>query len=245
MENLPLPSSSSTISHTSSSSVSDNSPSTESHPIESTNWYDDGSIETCIHPISSQVPSIELREIANEEILHEVDINGVGDEFFLFSPRITTDDERSSSLSDDKHDQEFEQLESPTQTSKRIYTMENKNDDFTLSDEFQSLSNLDPFSNNNNSSLMITNLDDILIDDDDSKDSSNYLSNPNYRRPIQEDILYEVEHENSYSDHSQNTSLIIVADDNVSNFFLPSLLYLENINMLITRQPDVLIDIYI
>ncbi len=234
MENLPLPPFLSPVSNTPSSSVSDNSPSTESRPIENTNWYDDGSISTCIDQTSQQIPSKELREISNDKILHEVDINSINDEFFLCSPRNITDDEPSSSISDDKHEQEFEQIESPRQTSKRIYTMENKNfnlnDDFTLNDEFHCSSTVDPFGfNNNNSSIMITNLDDILIDDDDDdddeqhhlKDSSNFLLNTNYRRPIQEDILYEVEHENSYSDHSQNTSSIIIADDNVSlSFFL-------------------------
>jgi hypothetical protein len=58
---------------------------------------------------------------------------------------------------------------------------------------------------------MITNLDDIIIDDDE-----NHYLNTNYRRPIQEDILYEVEHENSFSDHSQNTSSIIPTDDKVN-----------------------------
>ena len=232
MENLPLPPFPSTISNSVSSSLNDNSPSAESRPIENTNWYDDGSIETCIHQTSSQIPSIELREISNDENLHEVDMNGLSDEFFLFSPRHNTDDEPSSSISDDKHEHDFEQLESPTPTSKRLYTIENKtsNDDFTLPDDFHCSSTVDPFGfNNNSSSIMITNLDDILIDDEDdddddeqnpSKDSSNYLLNTNFRRPIQEDILYEVEHENSYSDHSQNTSSIIIADDNVSIFFL-------------------------
>ncbi len=77
----------------------------------------------------------------------------------------------------------------------------------------------DPFDFDNNiSSIMITNLDDILIDDDDDDNnySPNRLSNGNYRRPIQEDILYEVEHENSFSDHSQNTSSIIITDDKVN-----------------------------
>jgi hypothetical protein len=231
MENLPLPAFPSTISNTASSSPSDHSPSTESRPIDNANWYDDGSIETCIHQTSAQLPTIELREISNTQNLHEVDMNGAGDEFFLFSPRNTNEDELSSSISDDKHEQDFEQLESPIQTSKRIYTMEDKNinvnDDFTLTDDFHCSSTVDPFGfNNNNSSIMITNLDDILIDDDDDddgndlKDKSTYLLNTNYRRPIQEDILYEVEHENSFSDHSQNTSSIIIADDNnVSLFF--------------------------
>jgi hypothetical protein len=223
MENLPLPPFPSTISDT-SSLVGDSSPSIESRPIENANWYDDGSIETCIHQTSSQVPSLELREISNDEILHEVDMNGVGDEFILFSPRNTNDDEPSSSISDDKPEQEFE---SPTQTSKHIYTIENTNvntnSDLTLSDDFHYSSTVDPFGyNNNTSSMMITDLDDLLLDDDEQiqfKDPSNYLLNTNYRRPIQEDILYEVEHENSYSDHSQNTSSIILVDDNVSIFF--------------------------
>jgi hypothetical protein len=252
-----LPPFSSTISNTpSSSSTNDNSPSTESRLIENTNWYDDGSIATCIDQTSPQIPSRESREIPNDKILHEVDMNGLNDEFFLFSSRNTTDDEPSSSISDDKHEQDIEQIESQTQTSNRLYTMENKNlnlnDDFTLTDDFHCSSTVDPFgfnNNNNNSSIMITNLDDILIDDDDDddddplhlKDSSTYLLNTKYRRPIQEDILYEVEHENSYSDHSQATSSIIIADDNVSIFF--SLICLETINVLIVRQPDVLIDI--
>jgi hypothetical protein len=223
MENLPLPPFSSTLPTTSSSSTSDNSPSTDSRLIESTNWYDDGSIATCIDQTSPQI----IREISDDRRLHEVDINSVNDEFFLISPRNTIDDEFTSSISDDK-------IESPTQTSKRLYTMEN--DDFTLNDDFHCSSTVDPFgsnNNNNNSSIMITNLDDILIDDDDDdgqhlKDPSNYLLNANYRRPIQEDILYEVEHENSYSDHSQNTSSILIADDNVS-------IRLETINVLITH----------
>jgi hypothetical protein len=113
--------------------------------------------------------------------------------------------------------------------------MENKNlnlnDDYTLTDDFHCSSTVDPFgfnNNNNNSSIMITNLDDILIDDDDDdddddplhlKDSSTYLLNTKYRRPIQEDILYEVEHENSFSDNSQNTSSIIATDDKVNLYF--------------------------
>ncbi|CAF0782207.1 unnamed protein product [Adineta ricciae] len=235
MEKLPLPSFSSTISHASSSTVSDNSPSTESRLIESTNWYDDGSIETCIHQSSSQVPPTDSRVTSNEEILHEIEMNGAGDENFLFSPRNTPDDEPSSSFSDDKHEQDFEQLESPAHD----YTMEKKNfnliDDFVLNDEIQSPPSLDPFGynhNNNNSSLMITNLDDILIDDDEDgdnndqnrlDDSPNYLSNGNFRRPIQEDILYEVEHENSLSDHSQNTSSAIATDDKATRKKSPNL----------------------
>ncbi len=218
MENLPLPPFSSTISNPPSSSVSDNSPSTESRLTDNTNWYDDGSIATCIDQTSPQIPSGELHEISNDKLLHEVDFNGLNDEFFLFSPRNTADDEASSSLSDGKHDS----------IGKRLFTMENTNfdEDFPATTDFNYSPTIDPFSsnnNNNNPSTMITNLDDILIDDDDyddtQKDSTNYLLNTNYRRPIQEDILYEVEHENSFSDHSQNTSSIVITDDNVSLFY--------------------------
>lgn len=162
--------------------------------LENTNWYD-GSLETCIQQAA---PISELREIPNDEILREVDINSVGDEFFLFSPRDSTDDEPSSR----------ETIESPNQTSKRIFTLEESNV-------------YDPFDfDNHMSSMMITNLDDLSIDDDDDENLSSERSrNGNYRRPIQEDILYEVEHENSFSDHSQNTSSIIVTEDKVS---LPS-----------------------
>ena len=214
MENFPLPTFSSSL------IVNENSPSLESRPIENTNWYDDGSIATCIDQTSPKVPSKDLRELFNEQILHEVDINGINDEFYLFSPRNTIDDdEHSNSIYDDKN-------------SKQLYTIENKNlnfddDDLILTDDFHYSSTQDPFgynNNNNNTSIMITNLDDILIDDDDDddddidqdKNSSNYLLNINHRRPIQEDILYEVEHENSYSDHSQNTSSIILPEDTVS-----------------------------
>ena len=170
-------------------------PSNNTQSIENTNWYE-GSLETCIHPNGSI--QNELREIPNENILHEVDINAVGDEFFLFSPRDSTDDEPSS--------------KELTESSKRIFNMEDKQQ------QQQQLS--DPLDfDNQTSSMMITNLDDMLIDDDDD-DDENYsfdrFSNGNYRRPIQEDILYEVEHENSFSDHSQNTSSIIVTDDQVS-----------------------------
>ena len=222
MENLPMPPFPSTLPQTSSSSTTDNSPSTESRP----NWYDDGSTATCIDQTSPLTPQQELREIPNDQLLHEVDFNGVNDEFFLFSPGNNNDDQSIHSISDEQQDS----IESPLQTSKRIYTVENQifNDDLGLMDEFHCSSTVDPFGsnhNNNNSSMMITNLDDILIDDDDDedeelKDPSNYLLNTNYRRPIQEDILYEVEHENSYSDHSQNTSSIVMPDNNVSIFSL-------------------------
>ena len=88
-------------------------------------------------------------------------------------------------------------------------------------------SNEHPIDAPTNSSIMITNLDDVLMDEDNSNnndddneirdDASNYLLNTNYRRPIQEDILYEVEHENSFSDHSQNTSSIAAAHERVSH----------------------------
>lgn len=163
-----------------------------SQSIENTNWYE-GSLETCI-PQTGSIQN-ELREIPNDEILREVDINAVGDEFFLFSPRESTDAEPSRN-------------ETTDQTSKRIFNMEEKHI-------------VEPFDfDSQTSSMMITNLDDILIDDDDDENGGNYpsdrFSNSNYRRPIQEDILYEVEHENSYSDHSQNTSSIIVTDDQVN-----------------------------
>ncbi|CAF3569819.1 unnamed protein product [Rotaria sordida] len=237
MENLPSSHISTNISNPLPSLFNDNSPSIESRPTENMNWYDDGSIETCIHQTSHQSPSIELREIENDEILHEVDLNGVGDEFFLFSPRNTTDDEPSSSVSDDKHEKEFEQVTHSKQMSKRIYTKENKTDEddsTALFDDFHCSSTVDAFgfktnnnnnnNNNNNSSIMITNLDDLLMDDYDAdddehnhlKDSSTYLLNASFRRPIQEDILYEVEHENSFSDNSQHTTSVIIADDNTS-----------------------------
>jgi hypothetical protein len=180
----------------SQSSNVDSSTTNDTPSIENTNWYD-GSLETCIHQTAPiQIESSEIREISNEEVLREIDINAVGDEFFLFSPRDSTDDEPSNK----------ELIDSPTQSSKRIFTM----DDKTLHDPFDF--------DNNISSIMITNLDDILIDDDDDDNnySPNRLSNGNYRRPIQEDILYEVEHENSFSDHSQNTSSIITTDDKVN-----------------------------
>lgn len=222
MENLPTPPFPSALPHTSSSSTTDNSPSTESRP----NWYDDGSTATCIDQTSPLTPQRELREISNDQLLHEVDFNGVNDEFFLFSPGNNNDDQSVHSISDEQQDS----IESPLQSSKRIYTVENQifNDDLGLMDEFHCSSTVDPFGsnhNNNNSTMMITNLDDILIDDDDDdeelKDPSTYLLNSNYRRPIQEDILYEVEHENSYSDHSQNASSIVMPDTNVSIFFSP------------------------
>jgi hypothetical protein len=184
----------------SQSSNIDSSTTNDTRSIENTNWYD-GSLETCIPqtaPTSIQIQSSEIREIPNGDILREIDINAVGDEFFLFSPRDSTDDEPSTK----------EIIESQNQLSRRIFAMEDKN----LNDPFDFDNN-----NNNSSSIMITNLDDILIDDDDddSDYSPNRILNSNYRRPIQEDILYEVEHENSFSDHSQNTSSITATDDKV------------------------------
>ena len=232
MEYPPLSLSSSTTANISSSLVSQNSPSIESCPNDNSNWHDDGLIKTCINQTSLHVPSINLHEIPPDEILHEVNMNDNGDEFFLFSPCNRTDDEPSDSINDDKYEQEFEQIQDSTQISNRTYTIENKNNDneVTFFDEFHCSSTVDPFGfKPNNSSTMVTNLDDILIDDYDDdddekeqqhlKDSSNYLTNTNYRRPIQEDILYEVEHENSLSDHSQNTSSIVIAGDNVRSVF--------------------------
>jgi len=101
----------------------------------------------------------EIREISNEDSLREIDLNAVGDEFFLVSPR------------DD-------------QPSNQIYTIDD------------------------NQTMMITNLDDIIVDNED-------FVNGSQRRPIQEDILYEVEHENSFTDHSQNTSIVNPIDEQV------------------------------
>jgi hypothetical protein len=180
---------------------------TDFHSIENPNWYD-GSLDTFIH--SMQTESSEIREISNDENLHEVDITAVGDEFFLCSPRDTNDDELSNSMNTNNT-----QIDSPTQTSKRIFTMDDKTNSNNYTDFHFSSSN-DPFGfdQNNNSSIMITNLDDLLIDDGD--DENTRFLNMNHRRPIQEDILYEVEHENSFSDHSQNTSSIIATDDKVN-----------------------------
>ena len=229
MENSPLSLLSSTTVNVSSSLLSRNSPSIESRSNDNSNWYDDGSIKTCIDQASSQVPSIDFREISVNEILNEVDVDGVSNEFFLHSPHNTTDDEPSDSIDDDRHEQEIKQIQDSTQISNRTYTMENKNNDneVTFFDEFHCSSTVDLFGfKPNNSSIMVTNLDDILIDDYDDeneqqhlKDSSNYLTNMNCRRPIQEDILYEVEHENSLSEHSQHTSSIAVSDDNVRSSF--------------------------
>ncbi|CAM4899131.1 unnamed protein product [Rotaria socialis] len=235
MENLPLPHIlCSTSSPSPSPALSDSSPSTESRPIENNNWYDNGSIDTCIHQTSLQSPTIELREI---------DLNVVGDEFYLFSPRNTTDDEPSSSMSDDKHDQEFEQLFNSKQMPTHLYSNENETtDDVHFFDEFHCSSTVDPFGyKHNNKSAMITNLDDLPADYDNSgeddnddegnhlKDRSTYLLNTNYRRPIQEDILYEVEHENSYSDNSQQTTSLILADESTSISIDPNLDFLTTL----------------
>ena len=221
MENLPLPPFSSSaasfpITNTSPlSTTGDNSPSSDSRRTDNTNWYDDGSIETCIHPNAPLTPTRDIREIGNEDLLQRIDMKHVGDEFFLISPRhnIKDDDELSNSISDDKHEQELQQLA----RSDRIYPREHPQENLLFTD--------DPFESKNSSTIMITDLDDILADDDDndaspSKDPADYLLNANYRRPIQEDILYEVEHENSFSDHSQNTSSVPVADSIVRIFCL-------------------------
>lgn len=168
----------------------ENPPATTS--LENAHWYE-GSVETTILSTNSlPIESNQLREIPNDGSLREVDINAIGDEFFLFSPRDSTDDEPST-----------KEILDPS--GKRIFTMEEK----TLDDPSDS--------ENNYSSIMITNLDDILIDDEDENSSSERILNGNGRRPIQEDILYEVEHENSLSDHSQNTSSIIMTDDKVND----------------------------
>ena len=218
MEKLPLPpfSSSSAFSNTTSSPSSttgDNSPSSDSRRTDNNNWYDDGSIETCIHPNASLTPSREIREIVDEDLLQNIDMNDVGDEFFVISPRrnIKDEDEPSSSTSDKKPERELQQLA----RSEQIYPQEN----VIFTD--------DPFDSKSTSMIMITDLDDILAEDDEneanpSKDSANYLLDADYRRPIQEDILYEVEHENSFSDHSQNTPSVPVAES-IVRIFCPSL----------------------
>ena len=169
-----------------SSSVNENSPSNESRPVDSSNWYDDGSIATCIDQTTLQTQ------------INDID---------LLSPRNINDDEF---------------IETSMSATNRFYTLEN--DDAGFTDEFHCSSTVDPFGfnhNNSNSSIMITDLDDLLIDDEldakpQEKTPSNLLLNANYRRPIQEDILYEVEHENSYSEHSPNNSIVIPVEDNVS-----------------------------
>ncbi|CAF1928688.1 unnamed protein product [Rotaria magnacalcarata] len=213
MENLSLPSFTSTSSTTGSLATSDSRPSDNQH------WYD-GSLETCIHQTgSNQTESLNIREILNDEILHEVDINAVGDEFFLFSPHNRAENELLNSPNNEKQNENIQIL---NQHSNRIFAMEDKTTN--MHNNFLYSSSNDPFdfdddddnNNNNNSSIMITNLDDILIDDNENDDSTNQFLTTNYRRPIQEDILYEVEHENSLSDHSQNTSLIIATNDTTS-----------------------------
>ena len=93
--------------------------------------------------------------------------------------------------------------------------MDDKNSNNPI--DFYYSSSTDPFDfDTNTTSIMITNLDDILNNDN----STNHFSNTNYRRPIHEDILYEVEHENSCSDHSQNTSSMMVTNDQVNFFFI-------------------------
>lgn len=177
--------------------------------IENTNWYD-GSMNTFIHQNQNDSFS-DIREIPNDQGLREIDLNAVGDEFFLFSPRNTTDDEPLNSINNNhnhnNHDDDDDDNEIIENPSKRIFTMEEN----ILTEPFDFHAN--------HSSLMITNLDDILINDNeennDIHDSSNLL-NAHYHRPIQEDILYEVEHENSLSDHSHNTSAIIPTDHNVN-----------------------------
>ena len=59
---------------------------TSVRPMENsqTHWYE-GSLETCIP--QTKTFSVELREISNDADLREIDLNAVGDEFFLFSPR--------------------------------------------------------------------------------------------------------------------------------------------------------------
>ncbi|CAF1156252.1 unnamed protein product [Rotaria sordida] len=229
MENPSLPS------FTSTSSNTDNLTTIDSNPSENPNWYD-GSLETCIYETEpTQIDSSNIREIFNDEILREVDINAVGDEFFLFSPHGTTNNQSINSLNNNNNDKQYEHNENFIQISNRIFTIEDKTLD--IHNDFHYSSSNDPFGfdnnnnnnniNNNNTSIMITNLDDILIDDNDNT-NNNFLNTINYRRPIQEDILYEVEHENSFSDHSQNTSSIIATNDQTSIKFDVSMDYLTS-----------------
>ncbi|CAF3435036.1 unnamed protein product, partial [Rotaria sp. Silwood2] len=167
-----------------------------------------------------QIDSSNIREISNDESLREVDINAVGDEFFLFSPHHTTDDESINLLNNNNNNntKQYEHIENFIQISNRIFTMEDKT--LNILNDFHYSSSNDPFcfdnnnNNNNNTSIMITNLDDILIDDNENT-NNNFLNTTNCRRPIQGDILYEVEHENSFSDHSKNTSSIIATNDQI------------------------------
>ena len=165
MENLSLPLVPSPT--TSSSLNSETSPSSESRAIETLHWYDDGSIETCIHRNSLPTSSKSAEE--------DLEMNGQTASSSQHTP--TDEDFQSLTLTKDKH----------------------FNEDFLFAD--------DPAESKSNSATMITNLDDLLIEDEDDDDDDQHLSkdllNSNYRRPIQEDILYEVEHENSLSEHSQ------------------------------------------
>jgi len=178
-------------------------------PMENSqaHWYE-GSLETCIP--QTKTSNVELREISDDENLREIDFNAVGDEFFLFSPR---DEDSSVSITETQSDPVSI---SPSRTSNRIFTMENQQLDFHYS------SSNDPFgsdgttmNNQTETTMMITNLDDIFMNEDDDQEllqTSEERFQRNYRRPIQEEILYEVEHENSFSDQSQNTSSIVPTD---------------------------------
>lgn len=169
MENLSLPLVPSPT--TTSSLNSETSPSSESRANENLHWYDDGSIETCIHQNSLPTSTKNAEE--------DIDMNGL----------------TASSSQHTPTDEEFQSL--------TLAKDKNFNEDFLFSD--------DPIDSKANSSMMITNLDDLLIEDDDDDDDqhlSKDLLNSNYRRPIQEDILYEVEHENSLSENSQGPSTV-------------------------------------
>lgn len=182
-------------------------------PMENsqTHWYE-GSLETCI-PQSNNSNS-ELREISNDEDLREIDLNAVGDEFFLFSPLQGNVDDPTSNSSNSNESKDESLLNSPNRTSNRIFSLENQLD-------FHYSSSIDPFGEDgtmNNqtsehSSMMITNLDDIFIGEDDDEDQEVHLQPKLSRRPIQEDILYEVEHENSLSEISPNTTSIVPIDE--------------------------------
>ena len=154
-------------------------------------------------------------------------VNDLGDEFFLMTSQANVNnDELLTPNLDEKLDL----------NSNQIYSSET------------------PSFSPNEQSIMITNLDDILIDDDADesdqhpfKSSANFLLDNSFRRPIQEDILYEVEHENSFSEHSQNASSMFIPNEMVCTIlgFLSVSLYVIlstylNMDLISSiHQPDV------
>ncbi|CAF0889965.1 unnamed protein product, partial [Didymodactylos carnosus] len=168
-----------------------------------------------------QTSTSGLREIPNDEILREVDlndINNVGDEFFLFSPRNENEDDNSSKeVNISAIPNVNNNNNSMHNQNNRLYAFipsddDNKNNNNhedlfptdTNESDFHYSTTRDPFGFG---CTTITNLDDIIDDNHD------VTMIKNYRRPLQEDILYEVENENSHSDHSPNTTSVIALDD--------------------------------